>query len=331
MMDAQQISKNSVKMAMENGHPTDGLETNLLMEAVAEPNFIGSSGGNKTALTNPQTIFIEALTSTQSLVDSFPTETSKAMEETVETCEEPADLLQDPPSTSALEEVYEPRLEEAVDDETTLDDEEQDGVADAEELGELERLGEMPLEELLRMYGAGQPQTSAQNVELLADSAAKINEDDQIPQSSQAGLSENNDVVQESGPSQSSSSSNEFIVNDEEEWATTDDEEDEDEEVAVDQEAKMQERLELLKFLARIGKQGDEGSDDSSDDDEFIPVHLMMLKRDVPIGPTHQVEAPEIDPLYEDNTCDPTDQIVQWIPKVSEASVRGEWFPHDRY
>ena len=48
---------------------------------------------------------------------------------------------------------YQPALDEALDDEATMEDEEADGEADDGELDELERLGDLPLEELLRMYG----------------------------------------------------------------------------------------------------------------------------------------------------------------------------------
>ena len=49
--------------------------------------------------------------------------------------------------------LYEPAADEGVDDEATMEEEERNGVADEEEVDELERLGEMPLEDLLRMYG----------------------------------------------------------------------------------------------------------------------------------------------------------------------------------
>jgi hypothetical protein len=53
------------------------------------------------------------------------------------------------------DQLYQPMLDDALDDEATLEDEEKDGDADDGELDELERMGELPLEELLRMYGAG--------------------------------------------------------------------------------------------------------------------------------------------------------------------------------
>jgi hypothetical protein len=112
-------------------------------------------------------------------------------------------------------------------------------------------------------------------------------------------------------------------INDDEDWTTSSD----DEEYTVEDEDKLaRERSELMKFLTRIGVDNpDEGShDESSSDDEFIPVHLMMLKREVPLGPSRQVEPPELDAQYDDIISSPTDEVLQWAPRLPENEVIGQ-------
>ncbi|OQV18584.1 putative Mesoderm induction early response protein 1 [Hypsibius exemplaris] len=226
-----------------------------------------------------------------------------------ETLHEPEKLPQQQ-GEDASDQAYQPTLEDALDDEATMEDEETNGDADDGELDELERLGELPLEELLRMYGGGGAAAVSTSVLPLArpDSAENV-----------AGPSRSqNRTNDESAPLDSSK-----ISNDEEDWTTSS----EDEDGFTHGSASDAERAELMKFLARIGHDKtagggeDSGGGSSSDDDEFIPVHLMMLKREVPIGPNRQVEPPTCDAHYEEVAAELTDEVLQWAPRLPEADV----------
>ena len=118
-------------------------------------------------------------------------------------------------------------------------------------------------------------------------------------------------------------------TNDDEDWTSSSDEEGNT--LEDDGDKMATERSELMKFLARIGRDktaggGGDDSGDSSSDDEFIPVHLMMLKREVPVGPNRQVEPPKLDMHYDDATVEPTDEVLHWAPRLPEPDVVGKGF-----
>lgn len=220
------------------------------------------SNFNKTSVGEANSIVSESLA--ESTVSSTFTDTVVQIESmlpppsasSTDSATEPSTLADIP---------YQPSMEDSVDDERTLEDEEKLAEEDDGELDELAKLGEMPIEELLKLYGA--PPVEA---------AGPSHEDSSLIESSESHSSAEKEHGEASDAPQASG-------NDEGDW-TSSSEEDEGEE--IDEETKRNEQLKLLKFLAQIGQQpeGSQGSDDSSsDDEEFIPMHLLLLKRETPI------------------------------------------------
>lgn len=317
-MDSHQASKRTSEEVTENGHRIHVLEQSFMEESVAEP-VISAPLSGKIGLTNQQSIILHNVTDTQ-VLGPFPSKTAPVPELPPKIPDETEENFL--PKSVPPAEVYEPVADEALDDETTLEDEERNAAADVDELDELGRLGEMPLEELLRMYGAATQGNVTESLNI--GISQEIIRNEQLPPMSAIPFVFNSDF---GGPSQSSSSSSgEQCGNDGEEWCSTDGEE----EYTANEEKNIQGSIDLMKFLASVGAKGreqTEGSDtdDSSTDEEFVPVHLLMLRpRETPIGAMHQVDLPERDSLYADNTSDPSDQVLSWAPRVPEEFVRSK-------
>ncbi|XP_055351735.1 mesoderm induction early response protein 1-like [Paramacrobiotus metropolitanus] len=282
------------------------VDDTYMVETVAEPEISGDSVV-KTVLIKEHEIVLPPVTN-QNAETSAADGLKRSEEEKSSTTSEIVNADQE----------YAPKLDDGIDDETTLDDEEQNGIADEEELDELRTLQEMPLEELLKMYGGAAAARSKPPAEETVETEytqEELEASDQAPQTSHAATASHGDetVAGESFADEEDGSSS--------------DEEDEDAANPDDEIGAEMGRNDLLKFLSRLRSHGveNEGEEDDSssgDDEEFVPFRLLMLKREIPMGPAHQVETPDVDVFYDENVSEPSDQVLQWSPHLPESIVR---------